>query len=126
MKAFLDKYGIHLISLTIAAAFIFYALGCEPKAPSPLDPSRKMTRAELQIQLKYIVSQFDLSFTDIENQEAIRNFILQNALAIGQAGTTSPLSILTTIAAFYGVGSAGNAVRKGVKKVGPLPKSPSA
>lgn len=126
MSNFIKQHWPHLISLSLALLFIAYALGCEPRARSPLDPTQKLTRAELQVQMEYLINQFDLRLHDIDKQEQLRNFILQNALAIGQAGTVNPLSILTTIAAFYGVGSAGNAVRKGVKKITPIPKSPSA
>lgn len=126
MTNFLKQHWPHVLSLSLAVLFIAYALGCEPRARSPLDPTQKLTRAELQVQMEYLIQQFDLRIHDIEKQEQLRNFILQNALAIGQAGTVNPLSILTTIAAFYGVGSAANAGRKAIAKVGPIPKSPSA
>jgi len=106
---------IRVFCVLLYCFFVYAAHGCEPTTRSLLTPNLKVTRNQLQIELESIKRDFELRSANLEEQERLRQFILQNALMIAQQGTINPIGLLTGLAAFYGVGSATNSVVKSVK-----------
>lgn len=105
-----------LLALNIAAGLLFWAIGCEATVPSLTRPGSKLTRAELNLELENLLATYELRSAELEQQERLRQLILNNALLIAQAGTVNPLGIITAIAAFYGAGSAVKDTKNIVKK----------
>jgi len=102
--------------LVLAAVTLLWLTGCPPRARSPLDPTQKLTRAELAAQLDHLIAQYEFADADITQQEKVRTLIVNNALLMAQTGTINPLGLITGLAALYGVGSATNTAKNAVKK----------
>lgn len=118
MQKLLDHLAAHwpqTIAIVLALSVTVWLVGCPPTAPSPLDPTKQLTAAELAAELEYIIVRFDISQADIAQQERFRKILINNALLIVETGTFNPLGILTGLAALYGVGSAGNSLKNKIK-----------
>lgn len=116
MKSYIKQHWPQLVLVGLVGALLLWAGGCPPRTPSPLDPSRHLTLAELNVELEHILARFQLAETDIHEQQRIRTLIMENALLIANAGTVNPLGILTAIAGAYGVASVGKDTVVAVKK----------
>ena len=103
-----------IVALFIALCLAAWAVGCEPKTGSLLEPTRSVTRAELQAELEHLQSKFAIRSAQLAQQEKFRKLILENALLIAETQTLNPLGLITGLAALYGIGSA---VRDGKKIV---------
>lgn len=93
-----------------------FCLSCPPTTQSLLEPAKKVTRAELQLELDTLIATAQIRKADLDQQEAIRNIILKNALVMVETGTFSPLGIATALFAFYGIGSAATKTKDAIKK----------
>ncbi len=107
---------IKISSLAVAAFLIVLVLGCEPRVAGLTDPTRMMTRRELQIEFDSLIQSYEYRLASLEQKERFRAMLLQNAAAIAQTGTVNPFGIITAVLAFYGVGSATTTAKNAIKK----------
>lgn len=115
MNLWIKENWPRVLALNIAATLIMWAIGCQPTVPSLTDPAQLVTRPQLQFEMETIARSFELKNAALEQQERLRRLITENALVIATSGQFNPIGLLTTLAAFYGVGSAANDTRKAVK-----------
>ncbi len=92
---------ILVVLVTVGVLIFVYA--CEPKAPSLIDKSIKITRSELQFELEQLMSLAEIRMASFDRQEKLRGMILQNALVLTQGQPFNPIGILTGIASIYGI-----------------------
>lgn len=116
MKKLIDTLFNHeryqTIAIITAAVLLLVLWGCQGTAPSLLDPSKRVNRAELQNELDLMLIRAEMGFARIEQRERIMALVLQQALIAGQTGTINPFALLTTIGAILGVGATVDNVRK--------------
>ena len=105
-----------IIALVVALLLLGIAVSCVPKVRSPWDPEQRLTRTELGAEMEFMIRMYEVRTAQLAEKERFRELILSNALAISQGGNINPFSIITTIAAFYGLGTAANDTRKLIKK----------
>lgn len=119
MQKLLDTLFNHerwqTISIIIAMVLLGWFYGCESTCTSLLDPKLKVNRTGLQMELDIIVARAEAGIADIEKQDRLKDMILQQAIAAGQAGTINPLALVTSIAAILGVGAGADNVRKRIE-----------
>lgn len=96
--------------LLLLAAFYFY--GCQSTVPSMLDPSRAITRSELQIESDYLLGQVQIKLEDLDRQDAIRLLISDQAALFASTGTVNPLGLVNLAVSIFAVGSALDSKRK--------------
>lgn len=104
------------IAFTLLTVFLFWGYGCPPRVASLVEPQKKVTRPELQIELDSIIATAEYRLADLEKQEAFRDIIFKNALIMVDGGTLNPIGIITGVAALYGIGTAGKQVKDKIKK----------
>lgn len=105
-----DKLYV-IIGFVLCFGFLIYAFGCQPKTKSLLDPTRKVTADELAGEIDLLLSRYDSRVIDIQKQQDVRNYILNQTLTIAQTGQINPLGIASGIAGLLGIGLAGDNVR---------------
>lgn len=110
-----DKYPIY-IAMIICSVLILFSVSCPPTTKSILSPDEKVTGAELQLELEALMGTAKLRLADLQRQQEFRDLIMQNALLVIESGSFNPVGILTSLFAFYGVGSAANSTRKTIVK----------
>ena len=106
-----------MLSVVAAVLFLVWAVGCQPTVPSLRNPGTNVTAPQLQVEMEALLAQFDIRKASLEEQEKFRKLLFDNALLVADGGTLNPIGILTSLLAFYGVGSAANDTRKAVKKL---------
>jgi len=116
MIQLLKNNWMKVLSLVVAILLIALAIGCQPKVPSLMDPNRKVSREELQIEFDTLLKIFENRVRTLEDDKRLRDVLLRFAFVTAEAGTFNPLSLVTTLAAFYGIGSAATTTTKAVKK----------
>jgi len=115
-KEWLKTNWLKIVSTIIGLTLVLYFFGCPPQTQSLIDPTKKVTAPELQIEIDTLVSKYELRRLNLEQQDQLRQLILNNALVMVQQGQVNPLGILTALFAFYGVGSAANTTKNVIKK----------
>lgn len=96
------KSGTILI-VFVTVSFLLFAYSCEPKVPSLIDKTKKVTRQEFQLELDQLSGLADIRMVDFDKQERFRAIILQNALVLVQGQPFNPLGLITAIAGLYGI-----------------------
>lgn len=105
-----DKWPL-LLSAVVCVVLSIYAYGCEPKTKSLIDPDKKVTRAELVIEIDALAALSEIGIADLDRQDEVREMIINQALVIAQGGSVNPIGILTTLTAIFGIGAAADDVR---------------
>lgn len=91
------------IALIVLTALLFWGYSCQPETKSLIHPGERVTRPELQIELDSIIATAEIRMADLDQQEAFRDLIFQNALVVVETGTMNPAGIITLLAGLYGI-----------------------
>ena len=104
MKTIKDKICF-VVAAGFCIGFSIYAFGCQPETTSLLDPKEKVTANELATEMEFLLARFENRKNDIEKQQALRNFILNQTFTIAQTGAINPLAIATSFMSLLGIGA---------------------
>lgn len=115
MITFIKKNWIVLFSIAISVLLCLWATSCQARVDSPIEPGKKLTAAELNVELEHLISQYELRHQELERKEEIRRLILENALLITQQTTFNPVGLITSFLAIYGAASAGVSTKNAIK-----------
>lgn len=105
-----ERYGT--IAIVIATTLLIWFYGCQSKVPSLLHPETQVTRQLLHMEIDNLLSMAELRYDQLDQQDLIKDALLQNALLVAAGGTLNPVAVITTIAGILGVGATVDNVRK--------------
>ena len=91
---------------------MLWILGCPSTVNSIQDPKRKVTRAELQAEIDYMLSIAEVRFKDLEKLDQLKKILFNSSVLLASGGTVNPIGVVTSIAAILGVGATVDNVRK--------------
>lgn len=91
------------IAIVLLTCFLFWGYGCPSRVPSLVDPTRQITRPELQVELDTIIATAEFRLADLDKQDQFRDVIFKNAMLMVEGGTLNPIGIMTMLAGLYGV-----------------------
>jgi len=111
LKLILGDKIFLILGIIAGSTLLFYAFGCQPKTPSIINPDRKVTVGELQIEIDSLMTLSELRFADLRKQQEIKQFVFNQAIAIGQTGEVNPIGILTSLLAVLGMGATADDIR---------------
>ncbi len=100
------------ISFLVVLALLIWFLGCEPKTQSLIDPTQKVSRAQLDIEIDTIISKSNIAYASLEKQEKLREFLFQQAITAASTGTVNPIALMTSVGAILGLGATVDNIRK--------------
>lgn len=103
MKTWLTKHWPSILCLAFGLFLIFYGQSCVSKVPSLLDPSRKVTRAVLDLELKQLIDLAALRKISLDRQDQLKRLVAENAIILIQGSPANPLGILTGVLGIYGL-----------------------
>lgn len=99
MKKFLkqlnDKHW-YLIAGIAVIALLIWIYGCQSTVTSLIEPDKKITRAELELETNYIIGQAKIKLIDLDRQDEVKHLILEQAAMFGTTGTFNPTGLLNT------------------------------
>lgn len=117
MLNWIKKHSITIVAFLVTGGFLLYLYGCEPKVESLNSKGYMISRLELQEELDHIIATAQIRFANLDQQDRIRNLIMQNALILARGQPFNPVGLITGFAALYGIGQAGSKVTKTVNNV---------
>jgi len=91
------------IAILLLTAFLFWGYACPSSVPSLLVEGKKVTRPELQIELDTFTATAKFRLSQLDQQDAFRNVIFENAFAMAKGDGINPVGIITLLAGIYGV-----------------------
>lgn len=105
IKTFIKHNPWIVVVSVIAILIALWLAGCEASGPSPMDPERKITRTELEIEVKTFLARAKFTETSIANKEKLRDLVLRQTFMIAQGGAINYFSLGNSILAILGIGS---------------------
>jgi len=93
------------VSIILCTMLTIWCYSCEPVTKSPLNPTIKVTRAELDRDVKIFADEVAFAYADLEKQERIREAILNAGLAYAQGQGVSIVGLISTLSSIVGVGA---------------------
>ncbi len=115
MTSWLSKHWPSVIALVFGLSILFYGQGCESKVPSLLDPSRKITRSVLDLELKQLLALSVLRKVSLDRQDSLKRIIAENAIILIEGSPTNPLGILSGILGLYGLAQGSKNIKTAIK-----------
>lgn len=119
MKKFVENIKIiirHNVFLATAAAVVIclsvWLIGCESTTTSPFNPTQKITRDQLAIQVDSYNKQVELAVQDLDQQDVFKQYLIDSALVVAQGGTLNPMGIALGALGILGLGATADNVRK--------------
>jgi len=115
----IDHNRFVVIGPITAIAIWFYALGCTPQTPSPLEPKRMVTERELGLDLKVwqaeneiMILRFEAAGQDLEEQRQNNKKLEDFIMAMASGNVASLPGLVTLLITGGGLGAVTDNIRK--------------
>lgn len=121
------------VAVIICIGLLVWTIGCESSVTSLTDPTKKVTAAELnleietealrmQAELAQLMKQAQLKQLELRRQDAIKQKLLDFALLTSEAGAFNMSGLIGLVAGVVGIGAVvDNRIKDKVIKNRPLP-----
>jgi hypothetical protein len=86
----------------VLAVWIF---GCESTVQSPLNPERKVTRAQLTLEKDKYLAEIQLAYENLNQQDLFKQKLTEIGVIVAQGGTVNPVGAGVGLLALLGVGA---------------------
>jgi len=96
-----------LLAILALTGFLFWGYGCPSKVESLTIDGKMITRPELQIEMDTFTATAKYRLSQLDQQDAFRNVIFENAFAMAKGNGVNPVGIITLLAGLYGLTRAG-------------------
>lgn len=93
------------VALFLLLLFLFWLLGCESTAPSPIDPTRNVTRPQLQIEIDSFLSRVEVTTDQLDKKDQLKELFAQGAAQLLQGGSVNYFSVLLSALSIVGIGA---------------------
>lgn len=111
IKNFLNHERYTMVGLIVSLILILWMTSCESTVRSIRFPMRKLTRQQMQTEVDSFMAEAEYRFQQLNQQDAIKKLLLQNAMLVSQGGTFNPYAIIPSVAALLGIGATVDRVR---------------
>jgi len=112
LKQLFNHERYQSISIILTIIFMIFLSACEPTCHSLIDPTKKITRIELDGEVPLIQARIDTELKDLEQQAAIRALLISLATQYASSGTFPIGTALTGAIALLGTGAVIDNFRK--------------
>lgn len=116
MVDWIKKNHRTIITVVVTISICIWLYACESKTKSLDGSGRLINRAELQLELDTFIGQAEIRTADLDQQDAVRDLIIQNGLLIVSGQPFNPIGIITAFAGIYGATHATSKVVRAAKK----------
>jgi len=100
------------ISVICVLVFLIFMFSCSPKCHSILEPSKRITKIELDGEITLLQARIDNELRSLEQQEAIQTLFLSLAQSYVATGVINPASAVTGALALLSTGAVIDNARK--------------
>lgn len=109
---FMNHERYQIIAGFLCIALTVWGLSCESKVQSLRDPTMKVTRDELRIEVEQFLATAEIRFKGLDLQDDLKALFFDKLVLWSQTGTFNPMGIIPLIVGLYGMGAATDNVRK--------------
>jgi len=88
----------YIIATICIVGMLFWTHGCESQVTSIVDPTKKVNRAELKVELEYVVGMVGTRVLDLDKQDAMRQALFDALTVISQGGQVNALGVVNLAA----------------------------
>lgn len=103
LKIFNDNHDT-VIAISICIAISFFVYGCESSVESILNPTVKITRDQLDAEVKTFLATAEANYAALDRQDDLKQMIFEKAALFTQEGSVNPYGILTNFLSVVAVG----------------------
>ncbi len=100
------------IGFFLAPFILIYAYSCQSVVFSGVNPSRKINRQQLVIEVDTFLAQAELKFSDLDRQDMVKDSIFNSVLDLANGIPTNPMGVMLMIGNALGLGAVIDNVRK--------------
>lgn len=113
----IDHNQMLSVMVLVSIGIVYYVVGCQSTVRSILNPTTKLTREELKVEvdvevrrleaeLDKLSAQAALKNKDLDRQDEIKRKLVEFGLSISTGGQINPLGVATLVGGLLGVGFA--------------------
>ena len=120
LKLWFNHERYQIITVILVSFFVSWLTCCASTTESMLDPNQQVTRNELQAEMDLLLARCSDRVKNLDQQDALKTLIAENALLFTETGTINPVGLVTTVFGVLGLGAAVDNMRrrKDAKKLG--------
>lgn len=100
---FCNENHQYIIAGAIILAIGFWVFGCDAQVHSIMQPEKMINRAELQLELDYLIGQAKVKFLALDKQDEIKQTLLDAANVISSTGQINPSGLLNIAATIVAI-----------------------
>jgi len=112
LKLLCNHERYQVVAVVVVTLFIIYCQSCQSTCNSLIESDRKVTRGELQAEVDLILARAKDRVRSLDDQDAVKLAIAENAALFSQTGTVNPLGLLTTVLGIFGFGAVVDNMRR--------------
>jgi len=112
LKLFLNHERYQTITILIVITFMIFLQGCPSKCDSMITENHKVTRLELKAEVDLLLARAKEHIRTLDQQDAFKQLIAQNALLFTSTGTVNPVGLMTAALSVLGLGAAVDNIRR--------------
>lgn len=105
-----ERYQV--ISVALCLVIIVTGLCCESQTTSIIDPTKKITRAQLNAELEKMAIDLDQRYAELDKQDELKAVLYEHLMLWTTTGTFNPTALVPLLASLLGVGAITDNVRK--------------
>lgn len=113
--AFMKRERTQVIAVFLCIVLTVWGLSCESKVRSLADPTIKITRAELRIEVDRFLASAEIRFKSLDRQDEFKGLIFNEVLLWSQTGAFNPMGLIPTLIGLFGIGAISDNVRKRIE-----------
>lgn len=103
------------VGLVVSLGLLAWTIGCESKVTSLIEPAKKVSAGELDIELRsetarleaeldQLMKRAELRVEELNRQNEIKRKLFEFAALTAQAGTVNPSGVITLVGSVLGMG----------------------
>lgn len=112
IKKFLNHERMQIIAAIICLVIVASGICCESQTRSLLDPTKKVTRAELVLEVNHFMDRADLRFKELDREDTWKAVIFDQVMLWSTTGVFNPAALVPLLVGVLGVGAVADNVRK--------------
>jgi len=93
------------LALVVVVALSIWLVGCESSVMSPVNPPKKVNRAQLEAEVERLMVDVELAVEDLNKQDLFKQKLFEIGLIAAQGGAVNPIGAGVTLLGILGIGA---------------------
>lgn len=121
LKEFLNHNRYQVVSTFLVAMILIWTYSCTSRVASIVNPSQRVNRQELQLEIDQFIALAEIRFADLQQQDELRQTLYKHTTLWAVSGSINPIGVLMSVGTLLGLGAVTDNVRTKIKNKKPPP-----